>query len=171
MQRKRRAPDIQDCALQQPRTYFHPTGLSHTVQKMSATVCIPVIRDLCSRLPRVTFTLPARWQVAACICRKVVAPTHMRVSSASRTAEPQAQDSSRRGPTMSASAAISFKETPVCTRSKFPLSPPKPHFVRTERREAAARTHYETNMHARVGLGIAAASTEEPTARGRNAQI
>lgn len=39
-------------------TYFHPTFDPHPTQKMSATVCSPVIIILSSLSPTVTFTLP-----------------------------------------------------------------------------------------------------------------
>lgn len=38
-------------------TYFHPTIDPHPTQKISATVCIPVIINLSSILPEETFTL------------------------------------------------------------------------------------------------------------------
>lgn len=38
-------------------TYFHPTIDPHPTQKMSATVCNPVIIILSSLSPEVTFTL------------------------------------------------------------------------------------------------------------------
>jgi hypothetical protein len=47
------------------RTYFQPTAFSHTVQNMSATTCIPVMRERCSRFPSVTFTLRNRSRVGS----------------------------------------------------------------------------------------------------------